>query len=117
HSRRHPMRSPRFSVTAAAWSLATLAAAVVSSRSALAQVGPTQIRPWIAAHHPSIYDGDKRINALFIVVDTNEAYVASVADSLPADVCAAIDAGFAFIVAHAAVEGMADDLVAGKLRV
>ena len=54
---------------------------------------------------------------MLLVLDSLNHYVASVADSLPAAVTAAIHSMFASAVAHNEVEGMARELVAGRLRV
>lgn len=89
----------------------------MSSAPAQSVVGYEEISAWIAAHHQNIIAGDPHVNALLFVVDTNSAYVASVADSLPLAVMAAFDSGFAAVGARNAIQGMANDLVAGRLWV
>jgi beta-lactamase regulating signal transducer with metallopeptidase domain len=41
------------------------------------------IRTWIQLHHPNVIAGDPQVNAVTIVVDQNNQYLASVADSIP----------------------------------
>ena len=41
------------------------------------------IRAWIAAHHPTVLQGDTTINVVTIVVDMNNNYVMSRAGKLP----------------------------------
>lgn len=74
------------------------------------------IREWTARYHANAFT-DPRINSLTFVVDTNSRYVASSADSLPDDVKAAIDSGFAWVEAHNAIYDTIVELVAGRLRV
>ena len=103
------------------------AAAAVVSLLAIASIGPSAVaqapigynefNAWIARHHPNVISGDARVNAVLIVVDTSSQYVASLADSLSFEIIAAIDSVFASVGAHNAIEGMARELVAGRLRV
>lgn len=115
-SLRHAMSIHGLRSLARAWTLAW-AVSSVQSTEAQSFVGREQISAWFAAHHPSIAAGDRRINAVLLVVDTSRAYVASVADSLPLQVTAAIDSQFAALAARNEVEGLAKELVAGRLRV
>jgi hypothetical protein len=105
----------RVRVILAAWSL--VASAFVAHSAAAQVIGYDEFGPWIAAHHPNVQAGDRRVNAVLLVVDANGQYVASVADSLPFAVIAAIDSGFSSVGAHNAVEDMARELVADRLRV
>jgi hypothetical protein len=108
-------------------SIRSARATVVSLVVALASIAPSargqslisydQFSAWIARYHLNVIAGDRRVNAVLIVVDTNRQYVASVADSLPLEVTAAIDSMFASVGARNAVEGAARELVAGRLTV
>jgi hypothetical protein len=40
------------------------------------------VRAWIQLHHPNVIAGDPRVNAVTIVVDQNDQYLSSVADSI-----------------------------------
>jgi hypothetical protein len=106
----------RFPAIAAASFLVAIVA-VPQPSAAQPMVGNEEISAWIAARHPNVRAGDRRINAVLIVVDTSGGYVASVTDSLPTAVRAAIDSGFAAVAAHNAIEDAARELVAGRLRV
>ena len=96
--------------------VAALAAMAPSARGQDA-VPYNEFSAWIAQHHLNVIAGDRRVNAVLIVVDTNSRYVASVADSLPTAVIAAIDSMFASVGARNAIEGLATELVAGRLTV
>jgi hypothetical protein len=91
--------------------------AITSPAPAQAPIRFDEFSAWIARNHPNVVAGDARVNAVLIVVDTNSRYVASVADSLPLEVTAAIDSVFAAVGAHNAIEATARELVAGRLRV
>lgn len=92
-------------------------ASIAPSAAAQALITYDTFNLWIVRNHPNVISGDARVNAVLIVVDTNSQYVASLADSLPLTVIAAIDSVFASVGAHNAIEGMARELVAGRLRV
>jgi outer membrane receptor protein involved in Fe transport len=97
----------------------SLVAITFLARSAEAQryIGYDEFNAWIVRNHANVIAGDTRVNAVLIVVDTNNQYVASVADLLSRDVAAAIDSTFASVGARNAIEGQAHELVAGRLRV
>ena len=99
--------------------LASMVAIALIAPAARSQslIGHEEISAWVARYHLNVIAGDRRINAVLIVVDTNRQYVASVADSLPLEVSASIDSIFASVGARNAVEGMARELVAGRLTV
>jgi hypothetical protein len=80
-------------------------------------IPPDVIFGWIERYHPNVIAGDPRVNAVMVVADTNNQYVASVADSLSRDPIAAIDSGFALVAAKNAAADAARELVAGRLRV
>jgi hypothetical protein len=72
-----------------------------AARPAAAQttLGFEELRALIARNHPKVYS-DARLNAVLIVVDTSGGYVASLADSLPPAVIAALDSVFASVGAR-----------------
>jgi hypothetical protein len=92
-------------------------ASIAPAAAAQDMIGRHELSAWIGRNHPNVIAGDVRVNAVLIVVDTNSHYVASVADSLPLEVAAAIDSMFASVGAHNEIDGMARELVAGRLRV
>jgi hypothetical protein len=105
-------------VRAAAVALSLVAiTSIAPSAAAQAMIRYDEFNAWIVRHHPNVISGDARVNAVLIVVDTNSQYVASLADSLSLETMAAIDSVFASVGAHNAIEGMARELVAGRLRV
>jgi hypothetical protein len=80
-------------------------------------IPPYVIFGWIERYHPNVIAGDPRVNAVMVVADTNNRYVASVADSLSRDPMTAIDSSFALVEAKNAAADAARELVAGRLRV
>ena len=110
------MTNIRGRATVAVGSLIAIAS-IAPSAAAQGLVDHDEISAWIARSHSNVVAGDPRVNAVLIAVDTNNQYVASLADSLSLEIMAAIDSVFASVGAHNAIEGMARELVAGRLRV
>ncbi len=107
------MNSARLPVVLSLMAVATIAPVAAAQPG----IGHAEISEWIASHHPNVIAGDRSVNAVLLVVDSLGHYAASVADSLPVAVTAAIDSMFASVGARNEIEGMARELVAGRLRV
>jgi hypothetical protein len=88
------MRVTRFGYAMAVTCLAhSLLPRVVAGQAPGVEVTPDQIREWIAAHHPKVYE-DSNLNGVIMVIDARGQYVKSVAAHLAPDETKAADEGF-----------------------